>query len=81
MCEDCKHASLEPWHGFTANCRGCWARTVARSPDFARVRAAQWVDRDYLALLARFGLTHNEVKAAAEVDFMSKETPCERSKP
>jgi hypothetical protein len=72
-CEDCTKAAEGLHHGFTSTCRGCWARTVARSPDFARVRAAQWVDREYLALLARFGLTHNEVKAAAETDKLGAE--------
>jgi hypothetical protein len=73
MCPDCTKATEGLHHGFTSNCRGCWARTVARSPDFARVRAAQWVDKPYLALIGRFGVTHNEVKAAADADAMSKE--------
>lgn len=72
MCPDCQSATERLHHGFQATCRGCWARMVARSPDFARVRLAQWVDKPYLALLARFGLTHNEVKAEFERDALCK---------
>jgi hypothetical protein len=67
-CEDCTLAAAQPHHGFRANCRGCCARAAARSPHFARVKAAGQQDRPYRALLEQFGLTHSDVKAAAAAD-------------
>lgn len=67
-CPDCTAAAAAPWHGFTNGCRGCCARAAARSPHFARVKAAGQQDRPYRALLEQFGLTHSDVKAAAAAD-------------
>lgn len=68
ICHDCEQASVKPWHAFTAGCRGCCARALARSPHFRRVRDAGSLDRQYRAALAQFGLEHAEVRAAAERD-------------
>jgi hypothetical protein len=68
-CPDCTRAAAEPWHGFRNGCRGCCARAAARSPHFARVKAAGQQDRPYRALLAQFGLDHETVKAAAAADM------------
>jgi hypothetical protein len=67
-CQDCTRAAAEPWHGFKAQCQGCCARAAARSPHFRRVRDAGMQDRAYRALLEKFGLSHDEVKAAAAAD-------------
>lgn len=71
-CEDCDTAAARLWHGMTATCRGCWARSVSRDHAFARVMAAGWLDRPYLDLCGRFGVTHNEVKKAAEADALHR---------
>jgi hypothetical protein len=69
-CEACTKAAAEPWHGFRSDCQGCKARSVARSPHFDRVRRAGVLDNRYTSLLAAFGVTHEEVKAAAERDAL-----------
>lgn len=71
-CQDCIKAAEVPWHGFFNTCRGCWARSVSRDPAFARVMAAGWLDRPYLDLCGRFGVTHPEVRAAAEADALHR---------
>lgn len=68
-CTHCTQSRVLPWHGFQANCRGCAARAAARSPHYARVKANGMQDRHYRALLEKFGLSHEEVKAAAADDF------------
>ena len=73
-CPDCKAASERDHWAFLVDCVGCKARSVARGPDFARVRKAGSLDRQYRALLVQMGLSHAEVKAAAAVDFAAKAT-------
>jgi hypothetical protein len=52
-CQDCDRASRELWHGITAECKGCAARSIARSPQFFRVRKRLNAnDPAYLAMLA-----------------------------
>lgn len=67
-CPDCATAARELHHGFTAKCPGCCARAAARSPHYARVKAAGTQDRQYRALLEQMGLSHDQVKAAAAAD-------------
>lgn len=67
-CADCTASAQGPRWVFRAGCRGCKARAVARSPDFFRCRVAGRQDKDYRALLARVGLTHDEVLAARQAD-------------
>jgi hypothetical protein len=55
-------------------CRRCCARAAARAPQFAAARKSGAVDRPYRALLDQFGLTHDEVKAAAAADALGRET-------
>lgn len=74
-CTDCLAAAKRAHHGFTANCRGCCARALARGPHFRRVREAGSLDRAYRLALEQFGLDHLEVRAAAQADFESKATP------
>lgn len=71
-CENCQKASERPWHEFTANCRGCWARGISRGPDFARVRESKFLDKPYLELLQRTSVTHQEARDAHAVDFMAQ---------
>jgi len=68
-CEDCTKAATQVWHGFTMGCQGCCARATARGPNFHRVRTTGSQDRPYRAQLQQFGLTHEQVKAAALNDF------------
>lgn len=72
-CIDCTTAAARPWHGFTGGCRGCCARAASRSPQFDTARRTGRVERPYRALLEQFGLTHDEVKAAAAADQHGKE--------
>lgn len=72
MCPACTDAAKRPSHEFIAGCLGCYARTVARSPHFDRVRHAGALDRRYLALLEQFSVSHDEVKAAAAIDDAQK---------
>lgn len=67
-CEDCAMAAKRLWGGFMAGCKGCAARAAARSPHFRRVRDAGVQDRQYRGLLQMYGVTHEAVRAAAEVD-------------
>lgn len=68
-CSDCTKAAAGVWHGFSANCLGCCARATARGPNFARVRTTGMQDQLYRRQLQQFGLTHDQVKAAANNDF------------
>ena len=69
-CIDCMSAATGVHHGFTNGCRGCAARSAARGFDFARVRSAGVLDRDYRVLLDLLSLTHDDVKQAAEADAL-----------
>lgn len=72
-CADCTRASAELWHGFRAACVGCEARAVARGPHYFRCRRAGRLDAGYRDLIARLGLTHDQVKAADAEDFIRRE--------
>ena len=67
-CPACIEASLRPSWLFRKGCKGCEARAVARGPDFFRCKLAGRQDREYRALLASVGVTHDEVVAAAAAD-------------
>jgi hypothetical protein len=78
-CQACDRAAEEPSHDFTATCRGCWARSVARSPLFHAAKDATRDDPEreakreaYRALMQRFSLTHQEVLAALETDVLTR---------
>jgi hypothetical protein len=53
---------------FRKDCKGCEARAIARGPDFHRCRLAGKQDREYRALLARVGVTHEAVVEASRTD-------------
>lgn len=68
-CAECIAATQQPHWIFRSGCRGCQARAIARGPDFYRCRTNGRQDREYRELLARVGVSHEEVCAAAEVDM------------
>lgn len=72
ICRDCESAKVKRHHGFMAECRGCCARATARMPQFAESRKAGVMTHEYRRLLDQFGLTHDQVKAAAAADKAAK---------
>ena len=70
-CPDCTAASAGPHHGFTHNCPGCMARSLARSPAFFHSRKDGMQTKPYRRALRECGLTHDVVVAAHEADAMS----------
>ena len=66
-CIACDGAVGALTHSFH-DCHGCRCRAVARSPGFAETLKGgrQWPD--YIRMLERVGVTHDEVIAAARDD-------------
>jgi len=56
------------WHGFRASCQGCTARAVSRTPAHAEARRARVLTAGYRVVLAKTGVSHQQVKAAAPLD-------------
>jgi 3-methyladenine DNA glycosylase Mpg len=75
-CTDCTAAAEKMWHGFQASCRGCAARAVARSPEFALCRKHGVLTKGYGSLCEALGITHEAVKAAAAVDKINNRPQC-----
>ena len=69
-CPDCTAASLSQHHGYTADCNGCKARAIARSPFFHAAKTGGMpADKDsYRLALQHADVTHAEVMAAASAD-------------
>jgi len=67
-CPDCAAASSTLWHGFHASCQGCTARAVSRTPQHAEARRSRVLTAGYRAVLAKTGVTHQQVKDAAALD-------------
>ncbi|HEU6456446.1 MAG TPA: hypothetical protein VN201_13385 [Roseateles sp.] len=67
-CTDCIRAASEPWHGFTANCKGCDARALGRT-FLARGERG----RRFMRGCQQLDVTPEEVKAAHQADAMTKE--------
>lgn len=67
-CPDCEAAAKEVWHSFRASCSGCAARATSRGPLFHQARRQGRQPQLYREHLARLGLTHDQVKAAANAD-------------
>lgn len=74
ICPECTAAAERTWGVFLAHCPGCIARQVSRSPAYAESREAGRILPAYRSMLARVGLDHQAVKAAAEADAMQKKT-------
>jgi len=70
ICQECLKAAAVAWCGFRAECRGCTARSAARSWQYAQA-ARGGENADYKALLKRLGLKHTEVQAARAADAMN----------
>lgn len=71
LCPECLKAAAIQWHGFAADCRGCEARSAARSWQYDK--AARGGDNtDYKNLLRALGLKHSDVQAARAADAMSR---------
>lgn len=71
-CLNCNRAIAEPWHGFSAGCKGCAARAASRSPQY---RAAFHVhggygllDRKLQALCDLYEITPQQAVEAAKAD-------------
>lgn len=68
-CPACTEAKTVPHSGsFRAGCRGCAARAVSRGVNFHDSKKAGKQTARYRMELEQFGLTHQEVIAAREVD-------------
>lgn len=59
-CSNC--AKGQRWHQYSDGCRGCDIRWVRAGPDFFRVKRNGLLDKPYTDLLARKGLTNEEVR-------------------
>lgn len=67
MCDECNTARLRFHHVF-ADCLGCRARAVARSPQFSKAWKEQRQPREYRELCEHIGVTHDQVVEAAKND-------------
>jgi hypothetical protein len=72
-CPSCTAAAKRVSGLFSADCRGCCARAVSRSPQFRRSQELGRLDSEYRRLLEQFKLTHEEVKDAHAIDASSRE--------
>ena len=59
-CDHCEHRRGL----YLADCRGCAARAVAKSPQAFEAKTAGKLTPAYRALLERYGITHEEAKAS-----------------
>lgn len=67
-CSDCTKAAARRHHGFLAGCVGCCARAAARMPQYREAQKAGVQTHAYRRLLQQFGLSHEQVRAAAQAD-------------
>lgn len=67
-CPECLAAVADPHHGiYIADCQGCRARALAKSPGFFESRIAGKQTPIYRKALKASGLTHADVLRAAGV--------------
>lgn len=71
-CPACLAAAVRMHHVFHSACKGCNARAIARGPDYHRVRTAGKLDSRYKRALDQIGITHADVKRAADADALGK---------
>jgi hypothetical protein len=71
-CPACLAAQHELSHLFLANCQGCDARALSRSRPFAESRKAQALTDEYRDALGKLEITHEQVKAAHDTDFINR---------
>ena len=76
-CPDCIAAALSQHYGYTAECNGCKARAIARSPFFHAAKTSGMpADKNaYRLAIQHGGVTHAEVMAAASADRVKNGTP------
>ena len=67
-CEDCTNASNGLWHGYKFSCMQCRARMVARGMHYIHSQRMGRQSKEYREELQKHGLSHEDVKAAAEID-------------
>lgn len=78
-CPACAAAAAAPAYEFRAGCRGCCARSIARSPQAFEARRGGRQTRAYRALLEQVGglcdppVTHAEVVAAHAADAANRQ--------
>lgn len=70
MCKDCLASSIKSWHSFTAECKGCAARAVARGINYREAQAAGRQTHKYREELRLLGVSHDEVRTAATADAL-----------
>ena len=82
-CGHCVAAAERIHASFDNACRGCRARRVARSIEFHNAKTAAPEDHDfdrmrdrYRSLLVVASVSHQEVRAAAAVDFEQRAAAC-----
>jgi hypothetical protein len=79
-CQSCEVAAVERCWSFAMGCRGCCARSIARSPQAFEARKAGQQTRAYRELLRQVGglhkpeITHSEVVAAFRADAVNHKT-------
>jgi hypothetical protein len=71
-CPECVRAEKVCSWTFMADCEGCKARGIARLPQFREAQKAGVQTHAYRRLLEQVGLTHEAVRAAAQVDKVSQ---------
>jgi len=78
-CPDCRASAAAAHHGFRHGCKGCTARSVSRSQEFALARradrrtgAGEALRDQYRVLLEITGITHDEALAAWRVDAINR---------
>lgn len=71
-CAACLDAHQRLSHLFHAGCIGCAARAVCRGPNFRRAFDSGMQDWRYRDELRMFGLTHDQVKAEAAMDQLTR---------
>jgi predicted nucleic acid-binding Zn-ribbon protein len=78
-CNACTTAAERQHYEFFAGCRGCCARSIARSPQYFEARKAGIQTHAYRRILEQIGaqvtpaLEHAEVIAAAAADATLRE--------
>jgi hypothetical protein len=78
-CPACTAAATTPHWEFFANCRGCCARSIARSPQFFEAHKAGIQTHAYRRILAQIGalhepaIAHDEVRQAHAADAANRQ--------
>lgn len=67
-CRHCTAANKGAHFVFDRNCKACCARDVAAGPHFHASRQAGKQTREYRAQLNHYGVTHEAVVRASEVE-------------